>query len=540
MSCVTVPAKRGEGADIRPRFGGRICCCVEQQNKNGDLMAVKITIEKLKHIKKLEFTIPGAGVWLLTGANGTGKTSLLACMRRIGDSNAFPQHFRSSAQSNQLDSFAGATVKYEINGEHVKYRYVKTRWAPQPRPNAALLRQAGYPSVRYIAADADRIEPRKEDFKPRRVRGANADLIAAANTIFDTTRFNSLKTINLQAGPGNEAFLMELPARPGERGAFYASEKNFSLGELCILKLLRILKDCANGTLVLIDELELALHPTAQVELVRHLNAIARDKNLTIVVSTHSATLIKQTHPSRLLFLQKDDAGDITCHKGCFPSYVLGVLAYREEAVPDVIVYVEDKAAKAYLDQLVVKVKERRYTQMQPGPVVQTIPVGGINEVLRFFVRQRPLLPMITRSYVVLDEDAQQSLEDAQVADIVQIRDTYAEYISYLTITPEVGLAKFLHDHTRDARDQLRSHYNVQLVLTAGQVGALPMNVPPEQERSHCKDLVDRVCLHIAGQLPNIPDENVKETLLKILANHDFAANIPRQMQWLMPILQGR
>ncbi|PHN95816.1 ATP-binding protein, partial [Tenacibaculum discolor] len=113
--------------------------------------------------------------------------------------------------------------------------------------------------------------------------------------------------------------MLELSFRPGANQRHYISEKNLSLGELCILKLLRLLKDCPRGSLVLIDELELALHPMAQVALLRYLDDIARDKALTVIVSTHSATLIKQANANRLLLLQDNGEGQIVCQDRCFP-----------------------------------------------------------------------------------------------------------------------------------------------------------------------------------------------------------------------------
>ena len=115
-------------------------------------MPVQITIENLRHIRRLQFSLPGAGVWLLTGANGMGKTSLLACLRRIGYSNAFPTHFPASQKSERLDSFDGSSVHYDVNGAAVTYRYRGERWVPHPKANSKLL-EAGFPSVRYIAAD---------------------------------------------------------------------------------------------------------------------------------------------------------------------------------------------------------------------------------------------------------------------------------------------------------------------------------------------------------------------------------------------------
>lgn len=140
-----------------------------------------IEICNLRNIVKLRFEIPDRGVWLLTAANGAGKTSLLACLRRIGQPNAFPVHFPSSLQSTRLDDHSRGTVTYSVNGELVEYAYRGERWTPQPRSNSRLFDKLGYASVTYIGATADRITPRPEDFNTRNVRPASAAIIAAAN-----------------------------------------------------------------------------------------------------------------------------------------------------------------------------------------------------------------------------------------------------------------------------------------------------------------------------------------------------------------------
>ena len=88
------------------------------------------------------------------------------------------------------------------------------------------------------------------------------------NRIFDTDRFNDLCYLNLKRGGRNKAYLIR---RPG-RSVAYFSERNFSLGELSILKLLIKLKDIQDRSLVLIDELELAVHPRAQVRLFTYIS----------------------------------------------------------------------------------------------------------------------------------------------------------------------------------------------------------------------------------------------------------------------------
>lgn len=498
-------------------------------------MAVRITIENLRHIRRLEFTIPNTGVWLLTGANGTGKTSLLACMRRLGFSNAFPTHFPASQKSDKLDSFEGSSVEYQVGRSTVTYKYRSERWVPLPKANSGLLRTCGFPSVLHIAADSKRIEPRKEDFQLRRVRPANAEIIAGANRIFDTTKFEKLKTINLRTGIGSDAFLLELDLQPGRSGRHYISEKSFSLGELCILKLLRLLRDCPRGSLVLIDELELALHPMAQSNLLAYLEEIAAEKVLTIVVSTHSATLIKQAKSNRLLLLQDQGDGNIVCQDKCFPSLVLGALAYREEAAADVIVYVEDEAALVLVEQFAFRFMQQVYRDDQLAPKLQALPVGGITNVLRFFVRQRPLLPAITRCYVMLDADAEETLNEAKTPDIVRIRDDEHASISYLPVTPEVGLAAHLHANIRAVQDSLRTHYRLNLTLSQRDLDPLP----PQNDRGACKTLVDHACEKISGQLPNVRASEAKTILLKIFADSLFATQRAAIMALMGPVVRG-
>lgn len=48
-----------------------------------------VRIENLENIKKFEFSLPKAGLNLLVGVNGIGKSALLTVLERIGDATAF-------------------------------------------------------------------------------------------------------------------------------------------------------------------------------------------------------------------------------------------------------------------------------------------------------------------------------------------------------------------------------------------------------------------------------------------------------------------
>lgn len=482
-----------------------------------------VEIAKLKHITNLTFEIPGPGVYLLSGVNGAGKTSLLACLLRIGVSQAFARHFPSSTKSAILDNYEGSEVKYTLNGVSVTYAYAGERWVPRPRKNSDLLSKFGYPEVVYIGATADRITPRPEDFKPTRIGTASAEIRDTANAIFSTDKFDGLKVVNLKPGPGNQAFLLQATPPPG---ATYFSERNFSLGELCVLKLLRRLKDCKKNAMVLIDELELALHPKAQVELLRYLRTFAPTKDLTIIFSTHSISLLKSVRRTDILFI--DGSGGLTATvRGCYPAYAIGNMAYGEERAPDAVIYVEDDAAVYVTEALLhLHLNRKHGANAALRPTVQIIPIGPFLNVVRHLEGSDALLAPVTKTSALLDADVRTETVASWTAanNHVMLAEFQAlqNRIQYLPWTPEVGLVEYLRLPNSYAQQQLRQHFgNHLLAVRAVDIGAIPQAAGADQRKA-CKTAVTNVVTHFKTLLPNRSSEEIRRHLFAVLATYHF------------------
>lgn len=413
-------------------------------------MSLVIRISDVKNIGALEFPVPPPGVFVLTGENGSGKTTVLACLVRIGQADSFHRHFRTSQFSAKLDQFSGAQVTYDISvpGHSVTYTYSGVRWDPSPKKNGAALRKnSGYSEVIYVAADEGRVTPRKEDFRTNRIKDASAFIKTHANSVFTTSKFDGLKTVNVKKGPGQQAFVFE--AAPDK----FVSEKNLSLGELAVLKLLRKLENAKNSALVVIDELEIALHPLAQEKLLQVLRTIAAQKQLTVIFSTHSATLIRSVTPSQLLFLERSGAS-VACITNCYPTYALGRIAPSSDLSPDVVLLVEDANAQLFLRALLKKAASEVFSAgSMPNIVCQ--PVGGWLAVLRFFGKGPSVFGGLAKVRVLLDADcrpilhpilaagatAGQPVPSVQVpVDVQQIYSKHQGSIRFLPNTPEVGL----------------------------------------------------------------------------------------------------
>ncbi|EDQ35582.2 hypothetical protein HPDFL43_20347 [Hoeflea phototrophica DFL-43] len=488
-----------------------------------------IKIRNLKGIVSIDYEVPGPGLHLLSGANGSGKTTLLACLRRIGYGNAFPVHFATSAQSPQLDNYSGASIEYSINGRSVTYGYRSERWTPRPRSGAALIRDFGFPNVIYAGAVAERITPSAQDFVPNRIKAATPELIASLNRVFQTSKFNNLKVVNLTRGAGNQAYLMRVGL---SAPAKYHTEKNFGLGELCVLKLMLSLHNCPNNSLVLIDELEMALHPMAQIKFVEYLKEISEQKNLTSIVSTHSASLIKYFGRKHLSFLNKNGQNTRVL-KNCFPTYALGQLGFGEERAPDYLVYVEDKAARRISEILWQNlVAERLGARAAYAPTVHFVEIGGIYNVLNMIANGGGLVPEQTKVLALLDLDAKtetlQKAIDSKNLSAQQLFANCDKQLKYLPWTPEVGIIHYLSTHHADAQDALRLQTSTNYLrlpeptadeLTADTGG---------QQRKVAKTGLSRICRETAEALPNLGGDDIKDLIYKAFCDWSFVNEKPR------------
>lgn len=499
-------------------------------------MAAALEIRNLRNIARLRFEIPDPGVWLLTAGNGAGKTSLLACLRRIGQPNAFPIHFPSSLRSDRLDNHTKGAVTYEVDGESVEYAYRGERWTPRPRRNSHLFDKLGYPSVIHVGATAERITPRPEDFDTNNVRAANTAIINAANAIFETDKFTKLRTINLTRGAGNDAFVLALGAQPYT----YHSEKHFSLGELCVLKLLRLLREIQDGSMIIIDELEMALHPRAQVNLLRHLQEQATEKSLTVIFSTHSVTLLKSIDRRHIIYLDKQSDGEVNVVVGCFPTYAMGNIASDEETLPDVMLYVEDLFARDMVTAFFEKFSNELVPDPTARPSTKIVPVGGFVEVMAFLQRNQSVLPNTVVQRAVLDGDvATESLvgwrankNHTQLAKYQR----QERNINFLPFTPEVGLITHIAAEVGAFEAELRRRCHDNQIRITQIIGGYDQTLTGAPQRREAKRITNELLAYLERKTQR-SEEVVREQLCGVLANRTWDQHRADFMHLFGPML---
>jgi len=256
--------------------------------------------------------------------------------------------------------------------------------------------------------------------------------------------------------------------------------------------LLLALEDIANNSLVLIDELELAIHPRAQIQLFHYLTKFASHKNLTIIFSTHSVTLIKGTDRKKILFLQ-NSGGIVSCIKGCYPTFALGHISSGEEVAPDCVVYVEDDSAKKCVDAMFDLYRKQMASDVAQ-PTVLAVPLGGFRQILEFLDKAPQMLPTHTKLMAALDADVEQeSLAKYTQDDDLKMLSLFkrlGNHLAYLPWTPEVGLVQLIQMDIASHEALLKTYFSDHRIVIPHDWAQTTEGLNGKALRTACKQAV--------------------------------------------------
>lgn len=480
-----------------------------------------VKIQNIKNILSMEFIIPAPGLYIVTGRNGSGKTTLFTCLSRIKNNNAFRTGFPASNANDKLDLFPGK-VCYEVDGESVEYsKRSSGKWKPNKQNR--VLDLMGYPQVINITTKEERIFTQTE-INPRKNNQGDEWINNKLSYIFDTEKFKQMIRITTgQLYRGRSSGTVDTRRRniayaiPVGNGKYY-TERNFSFGEIVVLNMLYDLHMTQNGSLVLIDELELALHPSAQIKLLYCLKEMAEEKGLTILISTHSASLIRSQ--KEVILLEATDDGSIEVMYNCPPAKAIGAIGMREDTMPDIIVLVEDDMAKALFTAL--KIKYIKYYSDKAYLDIRVLEIGGYQNVISFYLEAKQYV-FYDNVYLIayMDKDVETDIipypQYGNQKEIDVYRNNH-KFLKFLPYTPEVLLVQVYLNYKRGFLQKLKTEYNnQQLDYIAEQLDLSQYNNDlPEfnnqdeynaviqdrgRIRTKCKDISKSVAQQLAEQL---------------------------------------
>jgi predicted ATPase len=283
----------------------------------------------------------------LVGENGSGKSTALQSAAAIYRSPTKDQYASDFFPDTPFERISGSTIRFSYReGQHSQTKTIRKptdRWRGNPeRPERP---------VEYV--DLRRIQP--VGARVGYAKLLKSGVAEGAHNPFDENKLARLTEIvgkpYLSAGLSYTDADTRRPVPVLETQDVRYSGFHQGAGEIAAAELLAV--DYPRYGLVLIDELETSLHPRAQRRLMRDLARVARERELQIILTTHSPYILAELPAEARIYLMQG-AGGKTVVNGVSPEFAMTRM--DEEQHPECDVYVEDPRAAIMVAESLIKV----------------------------------------------------------------------------------------------------------------------------------------------------------------------------------------
>jgi hypothetical protein len=155
------------------------------------------------------------------------------------------------------------------------------------------------------------------------------------------------------------------------------SSFNMGAGEDVLIDLLGIFQSVPNGSLVIIEEIELGLHPQALSRLALHIQEIIALKQLQVIVSTHSRDFVDAVPREARILIQAGQDEHALLYAPT-TRFAMGQLSGRAE--PEMCIYCEDAVAECIISRA-LSGEQRQRVKVQPVGDKAALAVQAISHV---------------------------------------------------------------------------------------------------------------------------------------------------------------
>ena len=378
---------------------------------------LSVDIRNIKGINNLKIDMPLIpDVYAITGVNGIGKSTLLSC---ITPRLKRPVSFSSLTEFASEDS----SISYQINDTEENWAVKDGVWScgrELKLPLRGFQEGSLTNGTRFFNISSFGFSYYKQ------LLNVDPKLVVPAD---DFVKENL--GIILQNDKKYYANLYRLDRAKAERryrykGVVYylkindklISQFELSTGEFLLINLLHLFNNLLVRTnnseklnMILIDEIELALHPSAVKRLVEFTKEIATKFNVAIYFSTHSLEIINSLPTDNLFYLHKTTEEEISCETPCYPAYITRDI-YTHSGY-DVLILVEDDLAQFLVNRYIDN------NRLDFNKRIQVLPVGGYDNTLELHQNflQEEILQPVSHIVSIIDGDAETEVLKKRATD---------------------------------------------------------------------------------------------------------------------------
>lgn len=330
------------------------------------------------HPSKVEFKYP---ITAIAGVNGSGKSTLLALVScAFHNTSSFLPFGKNSNYYTYSDFFVFApeekglvsqieiksnyltditSTSSKVQGEDIRKKDANGKWNNyKTRPERV---------VSFLGIN--RIIPPSEDSKYRAYRGN-----FKVKTLSDVVKQELINSLTAIFGQGySDITLKEYK----NCRLFYVTNinqytgYNMGAGENAVLTLLYEILTAGDGALIVVDEIELGIHVSAQKKLIEVLKQLCKKKHCQIVSSTHSQYVLDSLPLDGRVLIQSSGVSTIITQE-ISSEFALSALSGQNQ--PELSVFVEDEVAQSFLQNVLCEEIRKRIDVKIIGSADNSIP----------------------------------------------------------------------------------------------------------------------------------------------------------------------
>lgn len=375
---------------------------------------LSITIHNIKNIQhaKLEFPIEN-GIFAIVGNNGSGKSTIMSCLAQL-----ISRHNLGLLRKEDYNS--ESYVEFLYNNKADRWYCHDGFWKASSYPNTLKYNGTYEGSLFYGMRfkDSKIVDElmEKGHINDDDIVDADEYVVKKIGYILhnDEEFYSGLKRIrnkriSERLGLKNTPYFREVNKR-------LISQYRMSSGECLLISLLHFIYNSiirrslpsSEIILMLIDEIELALHPVAIMNLIDYLFELTEEyDNLTVYITSHSPEVIRKIPPANLFKIECSNSEDnsINVVNPCYPSYAIRDV-YTHDGF-DYLLLVEDKLAKLFVQNAI------KESNLSNSRLINITPVGGYLNVLdlQYELEQKNILGVGKKVFSILDRDIMDNIK---------------------------------------------------------------------------------------------------------------------------------
>lgn len=369
-----------------------------------------LTIHNIKGIHHGIIELPlENGVFAIVGNNGTGKSTIMSCMAQLISRHNLgllkPEDYSSSSY-----------IEFIYNNTKDRWFCENNFWKADSFPDTLKLNGTYEGSLFYGMRfrDSKNVDELMENGKisNEMIVDADAYIQETLGKILHNNShyYKGLKRIKNKY-TAQELQLKNTPYFMTACNALI-SQYRMSSGECLLISLLHFIYNSIirrslptdQPILMLMDEIELALHPIAIINLLDMLQALCdKYKNLTVILTSHSPEVIRKINPHNVYKLERIDNSENNFNivNPCYPSYAIRDV-YTHDGF-DYLLLVEDDLAKIIVKNAIEELR------LDNSALINVLPVGGWHNVLKLQTELilNNILGVGKQVFSILDGDVQ-------------------------------------------------------------------------------------------------------------------------------------